>query len=128
MLPNLYVKAWTDLKQLMPQFNITPDDFMLKWGEKFAQKGTIEYHTSIGLLSKENGDFLDHTLIHGDYSINNFMMDMRTVNDGSIQCDAKGDPNVYVMDWQDLTSGPGQYDLTYYMTYSCSDSYRKQFE
>lgn len=99
MLPNLYIKAWDELKALMTMHNIPQDDFMLKWGEKFTQKGTIEYHTTLGLLSKENGDFLDHTLIHGDYSINNFMMDMRKSEDGSIKCDAKGNPNLYVMDW-----------------------------
>jgi hypothetical protein len=97
---------------------------MLKWGDKIAQKGVIEHHTLLGQLSKENGDFLDHTLIHGDFSINNFMMDMNKADNGQITTDSKGIPNYVVLDWQDLTSGSGMYDLTYFMTFSCSNSYR----
>jgi len=109
----------------MPKVNYPHDEFTENWGDKLAQIGLISLHAELGALSKENGDFLDHTLIHGDYHVNNFMMDMNKDGNGNITCDAKGIPHFVVMDWQDLTSGSGLYDLTYFMTFSADDGYRR---
>jgi hypothetical protein len=48
MLPNLYQKAWSELKEMMPKFDVPHQEFLVKWGDKLATKGVIEHHTMLG--------------------------------------------------------------------------------